>query len=93
MGRKDQIAKISDALAHPARQDIFKYIMRCNRERRTVRNKDLVERFPYAQATISQHLNKLIIGGLVEVKREGVSSCYFANIGVIGQYIDLLRDF
>jgi ArsR family transcriptional regulator len=91
--RMEQIAKISDALAHPARIDIFKYIMKCNAERKPIRNKDLVEIFPYSQATISQHMNKLVIGGLVQTKRTGVSTYYYANIGIIGKYIDLLRDF
>ena len=53
------IARISDALAHPARIKIFRYIMAQNKKRERVCNKDLVEHFDYAQATISQHLKKL----------------------------------
>ena len=47
------IAKISDALAHPARIKIFRYIMQQNKERTKVCNKDLVNYFDYSQATIS----------------------------------------
>ena len=47
------IAKVSDALAHPARVKIFRYIMQANRAMVLVCNKDLVENFDYAQATIS----------------------------------------
>ena len=36
------IAKVSDALAHPARINIFKYIMQSNRAMVQVCNKDLV---------------------------------------------------
>ena len=34
-------------------------------------NKDLVEHFDYAQATISQHIKKLAESGLIEVKKTG----------------------
>ena len=88
----EEIARISDALAHPARIDIYKYIIKCNTERRPIRNKDLVEAFQYSQATISQHMNKLVIGGLIKSKSVGVSTYYYANIGIIGKYIDLLRN-
>ena len=49
------IADVSDALAHPLRVKILKYIMTQNRAMKTVCTKDLVEEFGYAQATISQH--------------------------------------
>ena len=87
----EEIARISDALAHPARIEIYRYIIKCNTERRPVRNKDLVEVFQYSQATISQHMNKLVIGGLIKSKSIGVSTYYYANIGITGKYIDLLR--
>ena len=53
------IARISDALAHPARIKIFRYIMEQNKKREKVCNKDLVGHFDYSQATISQHVKKL----------------------------------
>ena len=36
------IAQVSDALAHPARIKIYRYIMKCNRELKTVYNKDVI---------------------------------------------------
>ncbi|MDR1028414.1 MAG: helix-turn-helix domain-containing protein [Clostridiales Family XIII bacterium] len=92
-GEIERIAKTSDALAHPARIRIFRYILHRNSERRPVRNKDIVAAFPFAQATISQHLNKLIIGGLIEARPEGTSTYYYANIGRIGQYAQSLKLF
>lgn len=88
-----QTAKISEALAHPGRIKIFRYIMKCNSERKPVRNKDIVEDFEYSQATISQHLNKMIIAELVKTEQKGTSTYYYANIGVIGKYIELLKVF
>lgn len=86
-------ARISEALSHPGRIKIFRFIMKCNSNRTPVRNKDIVEEFEYSQATISQHLNKMIIAELLETKQEGTSTYYFVNIGIIGQYIELLKTF
>jgi ArsR family transcriptional regulator len=87
------IAKVSDALAHPARIRIFRYIMQCNTERASVCNKDLVNRFDYSQATISQHVQKLVLAGLVQVKRQNAFSLYFANIGILKKYVDATQKF
>ena len=84
-------AKVSDALAHPARIRILRYILTENLARRNVTNKDLVFVFDYAQATISQHMTKLVIGGLIDVRKKGTSSCYFARIGRLTSYTELLK--
>lgn len=87
------IAKVSDALAHPARLSLFKYIMHINKEMQTVCNKDLVEAFDYAQATISQHMKKLTDSGLIEVKKKEKFSYYYANLGILMKYIDATKKF
>jgi ArsR family transcriptional regulator len=87
------IAKVSDALAHPARIKIFRYIMHCNTERTSVCNKDIVGKFDYSQATISQHIQKLVNAELVQVKRQNAFSLYFVNIGVLKQYVDATQKF
>ena len=84
-------AKVSDALAHPARIRILRYILTENLARRNVSNKDLVIAFDYAQATISQHLSKLLIGGLIDVRKKGTSSCYFARVGRLSSYTEVLK--
>ena len=87
------IAKVSDALAHPARIKIFRYIMQANRAMVLVCNKDLVEHFDYAQATISQHTKKLCDSGLIEVKKKDKFSYYYANLGVLMQYLNATKKF
>jgi ArsR family transcriptional regulator len=87
------IAKVSDALAHPARIRIFRYIMRCNAERTPVCNKDVVACFDYSQSTISQHIQKLVSADLVQVKRQDAFSLYFANIGILKKYVDATQKF
>ena len=87
------IAKVSDALAHPARIKIFRYIMQANRAMVLVCNKDLVEYFDYAQATISQHTKKLAESGLIEVKTQDKFSYYYANLGVLMKYLNATKKF
>lgn len=87
------IANVSDALAHPARIKIFRYIMQANKAMVTVCNKDLVEHFDYAQATISQHVKKLVQSGLIEVKKKDRFSYYYANLGMLAQYLNATKKF
>ena len=87
------IADVSDALAHPARVKMFKYIMQANRAMVTVRNKDLVEHFDYAQATVSQHMKKLVNSGLVQIKKKDRFSYYYVNLGMLMQYLNATKKF
>ena len=87
------IATVSDALAHPARIKMFKYIMQANRAMVQVCNKDLVEHFDYAQATISQHVKKLVQSGLIEVKKEQKFAYYYANLGMLSRYLNATKKF
>jgi len=84
-------AKTSDALAHPARIRMLHFILAENMARRPVSNKDVVAVFDYSQATVSQHLTKLVIGGLLEAKKSGTSTHYYAKIGALTQYVKTLQ--
>ena len=81
------ISAASDALAHPLRVELFRYIYTENIARRTVCNKDLVREFEYSQSTISQHMKKLLISGLVEARKQESCTCYYLNLGVLGRYL------
>ena len=87
------IAKISDALAHPARIKIFRYIMQQNKQRTKVCNKDLVSYFDYSQATISQHVKKLNDAGLLQTKREDRYSYYYVHLGTLNDYLVATKKF
>ena len=87
------IANVSDALAHPARVKIFRYIMQANKAMVTVCNKDLVEHFDYAQATVSQHMRKLVDSGLVQIKKKEKFSYYYVNLGMLMQYLNATKKF
>jgi len=85
------ISQASDALAHPARVEIFRYIYKENLERRSVCNKDLCAAFDYSQATISQHVKKLVKAGLLDVMRKENFNYYFVNIGILGKYLNAVK--
>ena len=87
------IAKISDALAHPARIKIFRYIMEANKKRERICNKDLVGHFDYSQATISQHVKKLKDAGLLQVKKEDRYSYYYVHLGTLTDYLVATKKF
>jgi ArsR family transcriptional regulator len=85
------VSRISDALAHPARIKIFRYILSCNTSRTPLCNKDVVSHFDYSQATISQHIKKLVQAELVLIKKVDKYSMYYANIGILGKYMNSLK--
>jgi len=85
------IAGCSDALAHPARIEIFRFIYTENLARRTVCNKDLVAAFDYSQATVSQHVSKIVQSGLVDVQKKDNRSYYYVNIGTLGKYLNAVK--
>lgn len=87
------ISKVSDALAHPARINIYRFIMQCNKERISVCNKDVVAAFDYSQATISQHIKKLVQSDLIEVKKMDKYSYYYANMGALAMYLAATKKF
>jgi len=87
------IAQVSDALAHPARIKIYRFIMKCNKERIPVCNKDVVAAFEYSQATISQHLKKLADAELISVTKNDKYSMYYANFGILMKYLDATKKF
>ena len=70
-----QLAVFYKALAHPARLAIVERLSvakacTCN---------DFVRVLPFAQATISEHLRKLKLAGLIVVSEKGNSSEYCLN--------------
>ncbi len=87
------VAQVSDALAHPARIKIYRFIMKRNRDRIPVCNKDVVEAFDYSQATVSQHIKKLVDADLVQIQKNDRFSMYYANHGKLMRYLDAAKKF
>ena len=85
------ISAASDALAHPLRVELFRYIYTENIARRSVCNKDLVAEFGYSQSTISQHMRKLLVSGLVEAQRKESFAYYYVNLGTLQKYLNAVK--
>ena len=60
---------------------------------KSICTKDLVADFDYAQATISQHMKKLVKSGLVEIKKQEKFSYFYANLGVLMRYNNTVKKF
>ena len=87
------IAAASDALAHPVRLALFRYIMHQNKTMQPVCTRDLVETFDYAQATISQHMKRLVKSGLVQTHKVEKFNYFYANLGLLARYVDATKKF
>lgn len=87
----DLIAQCSDALAHPARVEIFRFIYKANMQRQAVCNREIVEEFNYAQATVSQHVSRLVGSGLVQAVKNGTKAQYYVNLGRLGKYLAAVK--
>lgn len=66
------LARYAKALGHPARVAIVRLLA----ERRTCVCGEIVDELPYAQSTVSQHLQVLKEAGLIRGEVAGPRSCY-----------------
>ncbi|MDA0660821.1 MAG: metalloregulator ArsR/SmtB family transcription factor [Planctomycetota bacterium] len=71
----DDLAKLSWALAHPARVRIVRLLL----DRTSCMCGEIVEEMPLAQSTVSQHLKILKETGLVQGEIDGPRVCYCIN--------------
>lgn len=77
-----EMAKIADALAHPVRVALVRYLSEKNNGRgvdNITCNKDLVEMFDYSQSTISQHVKILKEVGLFLTEQHDKFTHYELN--------------
>jgi predicted transcriptional regulator len=70
--KENKIAKISKALAHPARIAILNLLAK----RQACVCGDIVDELPLSQSTVSQHLKELKEAGLIQGDIDGAKVCY-----------------
>ena len=70
-----ELAKLTWALAHPARLRILRILLHCE----SCICGELVDQLPLAQSTVSQHLKILKESGLVQGDVDGPKVCYCVN--------------
>lgn len=68
----EQLAKLADALGHPARVAIVRLL----KERKSCVCGEIVEVLPLAQSTVSQHLKVLKAAGWIQGEVDGARVCY-----------------
>ena len=71
----EELAKLTWALAHPARVRIVRLLL----SRKSCICGEIVEEMPLAQSTVSQHLKILKETGLVQGEIDGPRVCYCIN--------------
>lgn len=70
--KDNRLAKYANALSHPARIAILKFLIK-NQE---CICGDIVNILPLSQSTVSQHLKELKAAGLIKGEIEGKKVCY-----------------
>ena len=70
--KDNRLAKYANALSHPARIAILKFLI-SNQE---CICGDIVNKLPLSQSTVSQHLKELKTAGLIKGEIEGKKVCY-----------------
>lgn len=73
--KENKIAKYARALGHPARIAILNIILKNN----NCICGDIVDKLPFSQSTVSQHLKELKEVGLIKGEIEGTKVCYCVN--------------
>lgn len=77
----EDLARLSWALAHPARVRIVRLLL----SRSSCLCGEIVEEMPLAQSTVSQHLKILKESGLVQGEIDGPRVCYCINKAELGK--------
>nr|WP_299346369.1 metalloregulator ArsR/SmtB family transcription factor [Allomuricauda sp.] len=88
-----EVAKIADALAHPVRVALVRYLSEKNNGKgvdNVTCNKDLVEMFDYSQSTISQHVKILREAGLFLTERQDKFTHYELNYQLLEKFAELV---
>jgi ArsR family transcriptional regulator, arsenate/arsenite/antimonite-responsive transcriptional repressor len=82
----EDLAKLTWALAHPARVRIVRLLL----NRNSCMCGEIVEEMPLAQSTVSQHLKILKETGLVQGEIDGPRVCYCINQEVLAKLKQLI---
>lgn len=84
-----EIAKVANALAHPLRVALVRYLSTKNNGKgvdNVTCNRDLVDMFDYSQSTISQHVKILKEAGLFITESKDKFTLYYLNSGLLKRF-------
>ena len=89
-----QIAALSNALSHPVRVALIRYLRNKNGGKgvdNVTCNKDLVALFGYSQSAVSQHIKILKDCGLFLTEKKDKYTHYFLNEALLDEFRILLQ--
>lgn len=84
----DELAKLTWALAHPARVRIVQLLL----NKQSCVCGEIVDELPLAQSTVSQHLKILKQSGLVQGEIDGPRVCYCIHTTALQRLKELIAD-
>ena len=79
--QQQQLARVSKALAHPARVAIIQLLA----SKTTCISGDIAAELPLSRTTVTQHLQELKSLDLIRGEIEGLTVCYCLNIKLLRQ--------
>ena len=86
--RIKQLAELSKGISHPVRAEIIRMLYQKPQDERCICS-DIVDSFPLAQSSISQHLKVLKDAGWIIGETDGPRVCYCIVEGIIDHYTAL----
>lgn len=92
--RDQRIAELANALAHPVRVALVRYLQEKNGGQgvdNVTCNKDLVALFGYSQSAISQHVKTLKSCGLFLSEKKDKYTHYFLNQELLAEFRTLIQ--
>lgn len=87
---RQQLARLSKGLAHPARLEILRILEHKPPNDRCVCG-DIVKALPLAQSSVSQHLKTLKDAGWIQGEIDGPRVCYCIIDGMMDYFQTLLK--
>jgi len=87
--QQNMLANWAKALAHPARIAILEILAQA----KGCACRELVDKLPLSQATISQHLKAMKEAGLIQGEERGRKVCYYINGGACAKAGNALQVF
>lgn len=84
-----EMAKVANALAHPLRVALVRYLSKKNNGRgvdNVTCNRDLVEMFDYSQSTVSQHVKILKEAGIFITESKDKFTLYYLNNDILKHF-------
>jgi predicted transcriptional regulator len=84
-----RLSEFTKALSHPARLEILKTLAK----NETCNCGEIVDKFPLAQSTVSQHLKELKKYGIINNEADGPKSCYTINWAKLESYFGMVQGF